>query len=73
MTTATTTFTPPTVDGVPASVVTVPVAAALLNAGQRSVWRWIADGQLPALRLPSGSVRIRVSDLEGLVAPLARD
>jgi excisionase family DNA binding protein len=70
MPTSTPTFTAPATNGVPPAVVGVRAAAALLSAGERSVWRWIADGKLPAVRLPSGRVRIRVADLEEFLTPL---
>jgi excisionase family DNA binding protein len=69
MPTSTPTFAPPT-NGVPVVVVGVRDAAAMLSAGERTVRRWIAAGQLPALKLPSGLVRIRVADIETFGEPL---
>lgn len=37
----------------------------------RTVRRWIRDGRLPYVRLPSGSIRISVLELERLIRSLA--
>ena len=43
--------------------------AELTGRGQRTIRRWIADGELPAYRL-SGSVVVMKSDLVGMLTPV---
>lgn len=69
MTTTTAPLIAPEIGGVPAQSVGPRLAAAMLGKSKRSIHRWIAAGQLPAVKLPSGSVLIRVADLEKLGAP----
>jgi excisionase family DNA binding protein len=45
-------------------------AAALLGVSRVSVWRWIRDGNLPAVRLGQRTTRINRQDLEGLLLRL---
>lgn len=46
-------------------------AAARANASERSVYRWIAEGKLPARRCQtSGRLRIRAGDVDRLVEGL---
>jgi excisionase family DNA binding protein len=44
----------------------VPEVASILQVSPRTVWRWIAEGQLPMLRLKR-AVRIRQHDLDRLL------
>lgn len=39
-------------------LLTVKRTAELLSIQPRSVRRWVKDGQLPSVRLPSGGIRI---------------
>lgn len=48
-------------------LLTVEQAAQLLRTSRQTVRRRIADGSLPALRIPPRSVRIRRGDLEALL------
>lgn len=41
--------------------------AALLAVSQSSVYRWLASGKLPAVKLSAGAVRIRSDDLESFI------
>ncbi|MGH8630349.1 MAG: MEDS domain-containing protein, partial [Burkholderiales bacterium] len=43
---------------------TVSQAAALLGVSRVSIWRWIRDGHLPAIRMGQRITRIRQKDLE---------
>jgi len=46
-------------------------AAARLDVCERTIWRWIGSGRLPALRTcpgRGGKFRIRPSDLDALLA-----
>jgi excisionase family DNA binding protein len=40
-----------------------------LRVSKRTVRRWVNDGKLQAVTLPSGHVRIEEADLEALMAP----
>lgn len=51
---------------------TVQEAARALKVSRTTIWRWIARGHLKALRIASGTTRIRREDLEALLKP-ARD
>src|SRR5579859_721371 len=44
-------------------------AAALLGISRVSIWRWIGDGRLPAVRLGHRTTRIKHADLERLLVP----
>ncbi|WP_425315205.1 helix-turn-helix domain-containing protein [Tsukamurella pseudospumae] len=57
---------PPVVAGIPAQAVSVSVAAAMLGVSEKTIRRNIDTGALPARKLPSGSLSIRVSDLDQL-------
>ncbi|MFI5266542.1 MAG: ATP-binding protein [Chloroflexota bacterium] len=45
-------------------------AAAVLGVSRVSVWRWIRDGDLPAVRLGHRTTRIKREDLEGVLLRL---
>ena len=45
-------------------------AAAVLGVSRVSVWRWIRDGDLPAIRLGHRTTRIRREDLESVILRL---
>jgi len=51
----------------PSTLLTVEEVAAKLKASERSVRRYIADGDLPAYRLGARAIRIRVADIETLM------
>lgn len=55
-----------TVGGIAPSYVSVEHAAALMDVTHWTIRRWVTDGYLPARKLPSGSLRIAVADLEEL-------
>ena len=65
-----TALTPPIVGGVVAQELSVSQAALLVNRGERTLRRYLAQGLLPAVRLPNGQIRIRVADLDRLGEPL---
>jgi excisionase family DNA binding protein len=46
--------------------ITIEAAAIQCSVAQRSVRRWIADGQLPAYRLGPRLVRIDTDDLDAM-------
>ncbi len=52
---------------------TVREAAAALRVSVPTVWRWVRSGQLAAYRVGKRSIRIRKSDLGGMVAPAGVD
>lgn len=54
----------------PDQLVTVRQTTELLHVDRATVYKWLADGRLPGYRLGGRAVRIRVADLEALVAPL---
>jgi excisionase family DNA binding protein len=57
--------TPPTTDGTTrCRLLTARTVAELLDVCAETVLRWIRNGQLPAVRLPGGAVRIIESDLD---------
>ena len=39
-------------------LLTVAQAASLLNVSEKTVRRWVSDGKVPYVKLPSGGVRI---------------
>ena len=47
-------------------LLTVPETAETLRVSERLVWRYLADGVLPRVRL-GGATRIRQSDLNRLI------
>ncbi|KXP08695.1 hypothetical protein AXK60_08455 [Tsukamurella pseudospumae] len=61
---------PPTIAGIPAQAVNVAVAAAMLGISDRSIRRMIDSGDLPARKLPTGSLSIRVADLDAVGDPI---
>lgn len=65
-----TALVPPIIDGVAAQEVSVSQAALLVKRGERTIRRYIAQGLLPALRLPNGQIRIRIADLNGVGEPV---
>lgn len=48
---------------------TVTEAARVLDVSRTTVWRWIAEGRLPALRLGGRTIRIRKPDVEKMLRP----
>jgi len=54
-----------------ASLLKINEAAELLGMSRRTVERYIADGHLPALRTPTGQVRLRQGDVEALLTERA--
>jgi len=48
---------------------TVREAAEALRVSVPTVWRWVRSGQLAAYRVGKRSIRIRKSDLFGVVTP----
>jgi len=64
-------LTPPMIHGVPAQAVTIAVAAAMLGISEKSIRRLIDSGDLPARKLPSGGIQIRIVDLDELGEPIA--
>ncbi|MBX7435416.1 helix-turn-helix domain-containing protein [Mycobacterium sp. Y57] len=50
-------------------MLTVTEVARRWHVSVRSVQRWIADGKLPAIRLPGGQYRIRQSDADAAERP----
>ncbi len=53
-----------------AKLLTVPESALALGVSNRKLWRLIATGALPAVRVGARSTRIRASDLEEYLAAL---
>lgn len=45
------------------------VAADLLGVAPGTVYRWIREGDLPAVRIGAKTVRVRSADLLALLAP----
>lgn len=60
------------VGGTTPSCVKVDFAAALMGPSHWKVRQWITAGVLPARNLPSGGLRIAVTDLEDRRASAAR-
>lgn len=52
--------------------ITIDQAAALLDVDRSTVRRWIGKGKLPAYRLGERHVRLKRSDLDRIVTPIAR-
>ncbi|MHB8516610.1 MAG: helix-turn-helix domain-containing protein [Dehalococcoidia bacterium] len=51
---------------------TVAEAADMLGVSASTIWRWIDADRLPAFRLGPKAIRIRRSDVEAAVHPVAR-
>jgi excisionase family DNA binding protein len=49
-------------------LLTVSQVATLLQVGAATVRRWVREDHLPAVRLPSGGIRIRQAALDAIVA-----
>jgi excisionase family DNA binding protein len=62
-----------TVGGIPPSFVSVEHAALLMDCSHWTVRRWITKGHLAARKMPSGGLRIAVSDLEQIGEPVRPD
>ena len=60
-------------DGIAPSYVSVDIAAALMGVSHWTVRRWITAGALPARKLPSGGLRVAVTDLEEVGEPVRPD
>jgi excisionase family DNA binding protein len=52
----------------PDSLITLTKAAALLSISRSTLWRMLKDGQLPHVSVGSAMKRIRMSDVQRLVA-----
>jgi excisionase family DNA binding protein len=53
-------------EGVPETrLLTARIVAARLDVCAETVLRWIRNGELPAIRLPGGAVRIAEAELNG--------
>ena len=50
-------------------LLSVAQAAEQLGYSKETLRRWIAEGKLSAKRLPSGRIRIEVSELQSLLKP----
>ncbi|GAA4405553.1 helix-turn-helix domain-containing protein [Tsukamurella soli] len=61
---------PPSIAGIPAQAVSVSVAAAMLGVSNRTIRRMVDSGDLPARKLPTGAISIRVADLDALGEPI---
>lgn len=53
-------------------LLSVPEAAKRLSVSHSTIWRWIRSGDLPAHRVGPKRVRLRVADLDRMVAPAGR-
>lgn len=53
------------------ALLTTGEVAKLLSVHRATVRRWVDDGQLAAITLPSGTLRFRREDVEALLAPSA--
>lgn len=62
-----------TVGGVAPSFVSVEHAAQLMDCSHWTVRRWITSGALNARKMPSGGIRVAVSDLEQIGEPVRPD
>lgn len=54
----------------PRRLMTIPAAAELLAVSPRTVRRLIAEGELPAYRIGSRSLRVKASDVDELLRPV---
>lgn len=43
--------------------------AVTLNTSVETIRRWARTGRLPVVKLPSGAMRFRASDIESLINP----
>jgi excisionase family DNA binding protein len=55
---------------VPPAFLGIPEAATYLGVAEKTVRRLISRGELPAYRLGSRVIKIRVTDLETVLTPL---
>jgi excisionase family DNA binding protein len=62
-----------TVGGIAPSYVSVEHAAQLMDVSHWTVRRWITNGHLAARKMPSGGIRVAVSDLEQVGEPVRPD
>jgi len=46
----------------------IPEAAKRLRASESSVRRWIKSGRLKAIRLPSGRRKVRIEEVDAILA-----
>lgn len=44
-------------------------AAVRLSCGTATIWRWFESGRLTKYRTATGRVRVRISELDGLLEP----
>jgi excisionase family DNA binding protein len=51
----------------PRLLLTTGEAARKLRTSDETIRRWIAEGKLPAITLPSGQFRIRDEDVEAIL------
>jgi excisionase family DNA binding protein len=49
-------------------LLTTAEAARMLRVSQKTIGRWVRLGQLPAVRLPSGQLRIKRAEVDRLLA-----
>jgi len=47
----------------PILLVSVPTAAALLDVGTATLYRWIAEGEFKYIELPSGVMKISLEEI----------
>jgi iron complex outermembrane recepter protein len=52
---------------VPGDLLTTTQAGEMLGVSRWTISRWIGEGRLPAVRLPTGRLRIRREDVELLI------
>lgn len=48
-------------------LLTTSEVAKLLGVTRGTIWRWVRDGRLPAVTLPTGTLRVRREDVERLL------
>jgi excisionase family DNA binding protein len=53
-------------------LLSLPRMAREIGLGESTVRRWVADGKLPVVVLPSGQMKVRRTDLDGLLQPHVR-
>ncbi len=51
----------------PEELLTVKEVALTLNVQRQTVWNWVKKGKLPAVRLPSGRIRVRKEEIVKLL------